>query len=88
MNKKNLVLVLMLSLTASFTWADAPAQVVMPAESTALIAKGVGVPAGRAYFWTSGTGPTVIKKDGATTYERMGDTYSQGSLLCRTSKKF
>jgi len=58
--------------------ADGPADVVFAAEAASPIANGVGVPAGRTYFWTSGTVPSVVNKNGATTYERYGDTYAQG----------
>ena len=58
--------------------AEAPHDIAFQGESTSPIAGGVGVPAGRAYFWTSGTVPSAIKADGATIYERYGDTYAQG----------
>ena len=58
--------------------ADPPGGIVFSGEAASPIASGVGVPAGRAYFWTSGTVPSVIKKEGATAYERYGDTYTQG----------
>jgi enamine deaminase RidA (YjgF/YER057c/UK114 family) len=63
---------------ASFVSAQEPSGVVFDAEASSSIASGVGVPAGRAYYWTSGTVPSPIKRDGATTYERYGDTYAQG----------
>ena len=65
-------------LSAGWALAEPPADVVFTGEGASAIASGVGVPAGRAYFWTSGTVPGVVKKDGATTYERYGDTYTQG----------
>jgi enamine deaminase RidA (YjgF/YER057c/UK114 family) len=68
----------LLSLCTAVARAEAPAEIVFAGEGKSAIASGVGVPAGRAYFWTSGTTPSVVKKDGATTYERYGDTYAQG----------
>ncbi len=41
-----------------------PPQVTFSGDPKSPIASGVGVPAGRAYFWTSGTVPSVINKDG------------------------
>lgn len=58
--------------------AAEPRDVTFDAEAGSPIANGVGVPAGRAYYWTSGTVPSVVKREGATTYERYGDTYAQG----------
>lgn len=55
-----------------------PRDVTFDVEGNSPIASGVGVPAGRAYYWTSGTVPSPIKRDGATVYERYGDTYAQG----------
>ncbi len=70
-------LIAALIVTAGFALAEPPASVVFTGDAAAPIASGVGVPAGRAYFWTSGTGASAIKKDGATTYDRYGDTYVQ-----------
>lgn len=56
----------------------APVEISLPGEPTSPIAAGVALPAGRALFWTSGTVPSAIKPDGATVYERYGDTYTQG----------
>jgi enamine deaminase RidA (YjgF/YER057c/UK114 family) len=58
--------------------AAAPAEVVFTGDAKSAIASGVGVPAGRAYYWTSGTVPGLINRNGATVYERFGDTYAQG----------
>jgi enamine deaminase RidA (YjgF/YER057c/UK114 family) len=58
--------------------AEEPTAVTFTGEAASSIASGVAVPAGSAYFWTSGTVPAVVKKDGATVYERYGDTYAQG----------
>jgi enamine deaminase RidA (YjgF/YER057c/UK114 family) len=60
-----------------------PAAVTFSVEPNSPIANGVGVPAGRAYFWTSGTVPSAVKADGATIYERYGDTYAQGVSCLR-----
>lgn len=70
--------VTLLLFSAGWALAETPTDVVFTGEGASAIASGVGVPAGRAYFWTSGTVPGVVKKDGATTYERYGDTYTQG----------
>ena len=58
--------------------ADEPATVTFTGPAPSQIASGVGVPAGRAYFWTSGVVPSAAKRDGATVYERYGDTHAQG----------
>lgn len=68
-------------LSAAAGGAAEPATVVYPGEAASPIASGVGVPSGRAYFWTSGTVAAPLKKDGATAYERYGDTFTQG-LSC------
>ncbi|MBE1443714.1 RidA family protein [Paenibacillus sp. OAS669] len=58
-----------------------PAEPVNEAEfygnPTSTISGGVSVPAGSAYLYTSGTTPPVLNKDGATVYERYGDTKTQ-----------
>jgi enamine deaminase RidA (YjgF/YER057c/UK114 family) len=77
MNTSSLRLVALLLASAGFARAEPPASVVFTGEATPPFASGVGVPAGRAYFWTSGTGAPVIKKEAMTTYERYGDTYVQ-----------
>lgn len=41
------------------------------------ISGGVSVPGGAAYLYTSGTVPPMLNKDGATLYERYGDTKTQ-----------
>lgn len=58
--------------------AAPPAEVTFTGDAAWSIASGVALPAGRAVFWTSGTVPSTLNKDGPTTYERMGDTYAQG----------
>jgi enamine deaminase RidA (YjgF/YER057c/UK114 family) len=72
------------SLSAGLALAGAPTAVTFTGAAASPIASGVGVPANRAYFWTSGTGAPVIKKDGATTYERCGDTYVQGQATLKS----
>src|SRR5471032_2773449 len=64
-----------------------PPQVTFSGDAKALIASGVGVPAGRAYFWTSGTVPTLINKDGASLHEKFGDTYTQGVSCLKNIEK-
>jgi enamine deaminase RidA (YjgF/YER057c/UK114 family) len=75
MKTKLLSLVLLSSLALR---AAPPAEVTFTGDAAWSIASGVALPAGRAVFWTSGTVPNTINKDGQTTYERMGDTYTQG----------
>ena len=58
--------------------APAPKDVLFTGESRSPISYGVAVPAGRACFWTSGTVPSEINRDGRTVHERYGDTYTQG----------
>lgn len=76
--KAKLPLTLWFCALASLITAAEPGGVTFDAESASPIANGVGVPAGRAYYWTSGTVPSPIKRDGATLHERYGDTYAQG----------
>ncbi len=64
-----------------------PAQVILPGDAKSSIASGVGVPAGRAYFWTSGTVPSVINKDATSVYEKFGDTYTQGVSCLKNIEK-
>ncbi len=71
-------LAVLFALSVALARAEPPAAVTFTGgDGPSPISSGVGVPAGRAYFWTSGTGAPQIKKDGATTYERYGDTYVQ-----------
>lgn len=81
MKKMASVLAFGLWVLAAARSAAEPATMVFPGEAASPIASGVGVPSGRAYFWTSGTVPSALKKDGATAYERYGDTFTQG-LSC------
>ncbi len=78
MKTKNLLLSLGAFLSAHFACAADPSAVLFTGDASSSIASGVAVPAGRAYFWTSGTVPSQIKREGATVYERYGDTYAQG----------
>ena len=81
MKTKNLFFAVSFLLGAAVATAAEPTGVAFSGDASSPIASGVGVPAGRAYYWTSGTVPSLIKKDGATIYERYGDTYTQG-LSC------
>ncbi len=83
MKLRALVLSLLLMNTAQSSSAAAPADVTFTGDPSWSIASGVALPAGRSVFWTSGTVPSVINKDGATTYERYGDTYTQGVSCLR-----
>jgi len=69
---------LLLLATAALLRADPPADVILTGRADWSIASGVALPAGRAVFWTSGTVPTQVNKEGKTVYERYGDTYTQG----------
>jgi len=71
-------LVLSFLLLAAVLRAAPPTAISLPGEAKSPIAAGVALPAGRALFWTSGTVPEPINKDGKTVYERYGDTYTQG----------
>ena len=66
------------ALVAALPAAAAPTRITLPAESKSSIAAGVGLPVGRALFWTSGTVAAPLNKEGKTTHERYGDTYTQG----------
>ena len=83
MKIKSLLFLASFLAAAAFGRAEAPASVTFPGDASSSIASGVGVPAGRAYFWTSGAGAPVIKKEGTTTYERYGDTYVQGQATLK-----
>jgi len=58
--------------------ADPPSEITFSGDDKSPIASAVAVPAGRAYFLTSGTVPSLANKDGTSAYERFGDTYAQG----------
>ena len=83
MKTKSSLLALGLFAATALLRAEPPAGVVFTGEATSPISSGVGVPAGRAYFWTSGTGAPVIKKDATSLYERYGDTYVQGAATLK-----
>lgn len=84
MNPSLFRLIALLLASAGGVLAEAPTSVVFTGDAARPIASGVGVPAGRAYFWTSGTGAPVIKKDATTTYERYGDTYVQSAATLKS----
>jgi len=74
---KSKILLSFLFLAASLRAAPLVA-ISLPGDAKSSIAAGVALPAGRALFWTSGTVPTPLNKDGQTVYERYGDTHAQG----------
>lgn len=76
--KTKLLLVLAFGALAALVTAAEPRDVTFDVEGASPIANGVAVPAGRAYYWTSGTVPSPLKREGASVYERYGDTYTQG----------
>jgi enamine deaminase RidA (YjgF/YER057c/UK114 family) len=76
--KTRLVASLFGALFSALLASAAPTRITMPAEASSPISAGVGLPAGRALFWTSGTVPAPINKDGKTVHERFGDTHAQG----------
>ena len=76
--KTRLVVSLFGALFSALLANAAPTRITMPAEASSPISAGVGLPAGRALFWTSGTVPAPLNKDGKTVHERFGDTYAQG----------
>ncbi len=82
MKTKLLALFFTSAVTVSLLAAP-PAEVIFTGEASWSIASGVAIPAGRAGFWTSGTVPTQLNKDGATVYERYGDTYMQAVSCLR-----
>ena len=84
MKTKSLILAGGFIFAAALARGEAPTGVVFTGDAASSISTGVGVPAGRAYFWTSGTGAPVIKKEGTTVYERYGDTYVQGAATLKT----
>src|SRR6187402_3427578 len=60
---------------------EQPKNVLFTGDATSAFAAGAAIPAGRATFLISGVLPAPIKKDGATAYDRYGDTYLQ-SVSC------
>jgi enamine deaminase RidA (YjgF/YER057c/UK114 family) len=81
--KTRLTAVLLGCLLPVLLAAAPPAAISLPGEAKSPIAAGVALPAGRALFWTSGTVPTQLNKDGQTIYERYGDTHTQGVSCLR-----
>jgi enamine deaminase RidA (YjgF/YER057c/UK114 family) len=75
-----------LALTTALSAAP-PAAISLPGDAKSPIAAGVALPAGRALFWTSGTVPAPLNKDGKTVYERYGDTYTQGVSALKNIEK-
>lgn len=65
-----------------------PAEPVNEAEfygsPSSSISSGVSVPGGAAYLYTSGTVPPVLNKDGATVYDRYGDTKTQAQGILKS----
>ena len=75
--KIRLFALLLSALVSTLSGVAAPTRITMPAEAGSPIAAGVGLPAGRALFWTSGMLPAPLNKNGKTVHERFGDTYTQ-----------
>ncbi|RED58067.1 RidA family protein [Cohnella lupini] len=50
---------------------------------TSAISSAVAIPKDVASFWTSGTVPPVLNKDGQTVYERYGNTQAQGEGILK-----
>ncbi|MBB6673618.1 RidA family protein [Cohnella nanjingensis] len=50
---------------------------------TSSISSAVAIPKGTASFWTSGTVPPVLDKDGKTIYEKYGNTEKQGEGILK-----
>lgn len=76
--KTSLLLAILLPAAGAALTAAAPDQVRFTGDPASPIASGVALPPGRALFWTSGTVPSPLKRDGATLHDRYGDTYAQG----------
>ena len=81
--KIKLSAVLLLAFLPLLLAAAPPSEIKLPGDAKSSIAAGVALPAGRALFWTSGTVPTQLNKDGKTIHERYGDTYVQGVSCLR-----
>ncbi len=80
---RTLITSLLLLLGAPIVHAATPTSVTFTGDPSWSIASGVALPAGRSLFWTSGTVPSVVNKDGATQHERYGDTYTQAVSCLR-----
>ncbi|MFD1957385.1 RidA family protein [Paenibacillus thailandensis] len=48
------------------------------------ISSAVAIPKGVAAYWTSGTVPPLLNKEGTTVYERYGDTKTQAEGVLKT----
>ena len=81
--KSRLLAALLCSFPAPLLSAAPPAVVSLPGDAKSPIATGVALSAGRALFWTSGTVPAPLNKEGKTVYERYGDTYAQGGSVLK-----
>ena len=84
---KSLAAVSFLFIVSIVNAQSSPSDVIFLGDPKAPIASGVGVPAGSAYFCTSGTVPSVINKDGASLHDRYGDTYTQGVSCLKNIEK-
>ena len=84
---KSLAAIAILIFVSTVKAQTPPSVVTFLGDPKSPIASGVGIPAGRAYFCTSGTVPSVINKDGASLHERYGDTYTQGVSCLKNIEK-
>jgi enamine deaminase RidA (YjgF/YER057c/UK114 family) len=85
--KTRLLVLLFCSFLPALLSAAPPAGISLPGDAKSPIAAGVALPAGRALFWTSGTVPSPLNKEGKTIYERYGDTYTQGVSALKAIEK-
>lgn len=96
--KSIIAMCLLSSIVGISVYADEPARpnqypaepIVEPefyGSPSSSISSGVAVPAGAAYLYTSGTVPPVLNKDGATVYERYGDTKTQAAGILANIEK-
>lgn len=85
--KPTLLTALLLAAATVTAFAQAPRDVEFTGDPAWSIASGVAIPAGRAVFWTSGTVPDQIRKDGATVHERYGDTYTQAVSVLKNIER-
>ena len=68
----------------SSLWAQAPTTVTFAGSPRSPISSSVAVPANKAYFWTSGTVPSVADTSApAGSPARYGDTKTQGMSILR-----
>ena len=74
-----LLLATALTLSPTLLWADPPPDVAFSGPASSPISAAVAVPAGRAFFLTSGTVPPVADEKAPTgSPARYGDTRTQG----------